>query len=228
MKNLSVFAVVAIAFITSASLTHAQYGGDTVTTSGGGSGGSFGTSFNNPALSNGGTQAYNAQTGVVLGQSTFRFAVNFGSGASIVDVKELQKVLIAKGFLTGTPSGAFDAATLAAVKKFQSANGVRATGYVGPATRAILNGTGTSLACAPYMTKYNRLGLTGTEYAKLVSFLNTYEGAKITAQSFDATVATAVKTFQTKYGIIPVSGHQLVKTTAKINELYCTYKAQGR
>jgi hypothetical protein len=126
----------------------AQYGGG----GGGGSAGSFGTLFNNPALSNSGASAYVAptQTGAVLGASTVK--------------------------------------------------------------------------CPAYMTKFNRFGTTSSEIAKLRSFINKYEGGTLaTTGSFTAADAAAVKVFQKKYGIIPVSGHQLTKTTKKINELYCTY-----
>ncbi len=55
------------------------------------------------------------------------------------DVMELQKRLSSLGFFTGEATGYFGAATAAAVKKFQTANGIEATGYVGSLTRAALN-----------------------------------------------------------------------------------------
>ncbi|HVU06678.1 MAG TPA: peptidoglycan-binding protein [Candidatus Paceibacterota bacterium] len=53
-------------------------------------------------------------------------------------VKSLQTILASKGFLTATPNGVFGPATLAALKAFQKANGVPATGFYGPLTRAAM------------------------------------------------------------------------------------------
>ncbi len=50
-------------------------------------------------------------------------------------VSLLQKVLNEKGYLNSTPTGYFGLLTLSAVKKFQIANGISGTGYVGPLTR---------------------------------------------------------------------------------------------
>ena len=43
----------------------------------------------------------------------------------------LQQKLIALGYLTGTADGAYGDATVAAVKAFQSANGLKADGQAG-------------------------------------------------------------------------------------------------
>ncbi len=51
-------------------------------------------------------------------------------------VSMLQDFLNSNGFLTVNPTGYFGRATLAAVKSFQTANGISGTGYVGPITRA--------------------------------------------------------------------------------------------
>jgi hypothetical protein len=91
----------------------------------------------------------------------------------------------------------------------------------------IAGGTGTGSGaggkCSTYITTYNRLGRTGGEYQKLVSFLNKYEGANLSGNTFTPATAAAVKKFQAKYGVTPNSGHQLGKTTKKINELYCKF-----
>jgi hypothetical protein len=95
-----------------------------------------------------------------------------------------------------------------------------------PALAGVGTGSGSAaggVKCPVYMTKFNRTGLTSSEYAKLVSFLNKYDGASVTSSTFNSSTAAAVKKFQAKYGISPVSGHQLTKTTKKINELYCKF-----
>ena len=61
----------------------------------------------------------------------FRYDLYFG----MVDVK----VVELQNFLGISPNGPFGPKTLAAVRKFQSQNGILSTGYVGPKTRALLN-----------------------------------------------------------------------------------------
>ncbi len=53
-------------------------------------------------------------------------------------VSLLQSFLSSNGYLQSEPTGYFGGLTLAAVKRFQSANGIEATGFVGPLTRAAL------------------------------------------------------------------------------------------
>src|ERR1700722_1544293 len=50
-------------------------------------------------------------------------------------VKELQQFLIGKGFLSGSATVNFYSLTLDAVKKYQTSQGIGATGYVGALTR---------------------------------------------------------------------------------------------
>ena len=69
----------------------------------------------------------------------------YGSVSTGSEVAYLQKLLISKGFdipsitKANTPAGSFDEDTRNAVMKYQSSKGIRATGYVGPLTRASLN-----------------------------------------------------------------------------------------
>lgn len=69
----------------------------------------------------------------------FKKAMRFGS--KIADVIELQKHLQDKGFMNKgiTPVANFGKITLAAVKKWQAANGLVADGIVGPASLKVLN-----------------------------------------------------------------------------------------
>jgi hypothetical protein len=79
--------------------------------------------------------------GAVAGETTFKFNKNMSIGSRLSpDVTELQKILIAKGFLKITkPTGVYGPQTASAVKKYQKANAIAQTGTVGPATRAALN-----------------------------------------------------------------------------------------
>jgi peptidoglycan hydrolase-like protein with peptidoglycan-binding domain len=79
-------------------------------------------------------------TGQVLGASTYAFNNNISEGTQNDEVRELQEKLRSLGFFTfHTSTGYFGPITLAAVKAFQTANGIPATGFVGPLTRAALN-----------------------------------------------------------------------------------------
>jgi peptidoglycan/xylan/chitin deacetylase (PgdA/CDA1 family) len=75
------------------------------------------------------------------GQSTrFTFTFAFQLGARGNQVTELQKILIAKGFLKiSATTGVFGPATKAAVIAFQKAHGLPQTGVVGKLTIAVLN-----------------------------------------------------------------------------------------
>lgn len=53
-------------------------------------------------------------------------------------VVTLQSFLIANGYLVATADGNFGPKTQAAVKKFQTANGISPLGIVGPQTRALI------------------------------------------------------------------------------------------
>ena len=78
-------------------------------------------------------------TAASLGVTTSLFTHNLASGSAGDDVRALQKLLVAQGFLTATPTGNYGALTVAAVKKFQKAHGISQLGNVGPATLVVLN-----------------------------------------------------------------------------------------
>ncbi len=75
------------------------------------------------------------------------FNVNLTVGSTGADVSALQNALIAAGYsIPAIQSGAantgyFGSQTKAAVMKYQAANGIPNTGFVGPLTRASLNGS---------------------------------------------------------------------------------------
>lgn len=73
--------------------------------------------------------------------ATCEFTENLGHGAKGSEVTCLQHELIEAGFLTmiDAPTGNFGALTVEALKKWQTAHAVPATGYFGPLTRAALH-----------------------------------------------------------------------------------------
>ncbi|KKW20132.1 MAG: hypothetical protein UY63_C0001G0037 [Parcubacteria group bacterium GW2011_GWA2_51_10] len=78
--------------------------------------------------------------GQVLGASVYNFTKMLQRGSRGRDVEELQKILIAAGYLDiEAPTAFFGVMTEAAVKAYQEANGLEQVGVVGPKTRALLN-----------------------------------------------------------------------------------------
>lgn len=67
----------------------------------------------------------------------FKAYLAVGSGGTAVT--ELQKKLIALGFLKGSATGYFGALTKKALQEFQKSKGLEPVGYAGPGTRAALN-----------------------------------------------------------------------------------------
>lgn len=68
------------------------------------------------------------------------FDVSLGRNSSnAAEVFKLQQFLYDKGYLSVQPTGAFYSLTLYAVASFQKDNGIDATGYFGPITRAAAN-----------------------------------------------------------------------------------------
>ena len=86
------------------------------------------------------------------------------------------------------------------------------------------NNNNNNNSCSDTFTKFTRKDRSNDVAAvkKLQAFLNEREGAKLPVTGFFGSMTQgAVKKFQAKYGISPVSGHQLSLTTAKLNELVC-------
>lgn len=127
-------------------------GGSPSTGSGSSSGGGGGGSTSSGSSSGGGlvlgaqtgpaTTALSTSTpaGRVLGASAYNFKINLGLQSRGAGVNELQKVLIAEGWLTiKAPTGYFGLLTYKAVKGYQKGHGVLQTGFVGALTRGVLN-----------------------------------------------------------------------------------------
>lgn len=99
--------------------------------SGGGGGGGGGGSSSRTSR----TQS----RGEVLGASTYSFTREMSLGSSGADVRALQEFLIGAGYLSTEVTGYYGPETEAAVRAYQSANGLPNVGRVGPMTLALLN-----------------------------------------------------------------------------------------
>lgn len=71
--------------------------------------------------------------------SAYVFKTYLAVGSSGSAVTELQKKLVALGYLKVEPTGYFGAMTKKAVQDLQKANSLEQVGFVGPGTRAVLN-----------------------------------------------------------------------------------------
>ena len=77
---------------------------------------------------------------LILGTTTVTFRRNLTPGSTGSEVRDLQSRLIADGYLAiNSPTGYFGSLTLAALKHYQLANRIPATGYFGPQSRASMN-----------------------------------------------------------------------------------------
>jgi peptidoglycan hydrolase-like protein with peptidoglycan-binding domain len=135
------------------------------------------------------------------GGAVYVFATNLALGSSGSDVLQLQQFLAQRGFLTATPNGTYGPMTVAAVKKFQSKNGLSPVGAVGPGTRALLNASFSSGATF-YFTKPLVLGVSGPEVIELqkrLISLGLYSG--VVSGLFDDGTLGAVKKFQALKGL---------------------------
>lgn len=72
------------------------------------------------------------------GNASASFTADLEFGMNNADVLRLQHILQATGYLSATPNGNFGPATKAAVTAWQRANGLPATGFFGPMSRAKL------------------------------------------------------------------------------------------
>lgn len=76
----------------------------------------------------------------LVSAQTVPFSTDLHYGSTGSDVTALQEFLAGQGVFTGNATGNFYSKTLAAVKKFQAAEGITpVSGYVGPITRGAIN-----------------------------------------------------------------------------------------
>ena len=91
----------------------------------------------------------------VAGSADAAFTRYLTIGSTGADVSELQTILVSNGYLVmpaGVPMGYFGALTKSAVMKWQAANGVPATGYFGPMSRAKFNASAGATGTVPGTT----------------------------------------------------------------------------
>jgi hypothetical protein len=89
-------------------------------------------------------------------------------------VTALQQFLKTNGYLAVQPTGYFGSLTETSVKEFQSENGVPATGYVGPLTRAALG----KYSCS------GSTGQSGTGQPEAITVISPEAGATLTRGSY--------------------------------------------
>ena len=133
-------------------------------------------------------------------------APGFGLGTTGAQVSLLQWDLTAGGWLTRSAvllgGGTFGPRTLTALRSFQTANGVPATGFYGPLTAAALRG---SLARSPSGAARAGLamGMTSAEVTQLQRDLGRLGYLNVITGYFGPATRDAVRRFQADRGIEP-------------------------
>ncbi|MDO8499633.1 MAG: peptidoglycan-binding protein [bacterium] len=210
------------------------------TTGGGGSGGGGGGGGGDttPAVTPPATPVVSPQVintpAVEKAAVTFQFKARLKSGSKGEDVKQLQMKLKELGYWSAKLkiTGKFDANTIAAVKKFQKANGIAQVGYVGPATLKALNAVNASpvavekaapvsavSAASVQFTKAMSVGSKGAEVVALQQLLRQlgYFTYPTDTGTYGAATREAVRKFQKANGIAQV-GHVGPATLKALNK----------
>lgn len=131
--------------------------------------------------------------GVASAQSV-AFSNEFGVGAQGSNVTNLQTWLTDKGYYSGPITGYYGSLTQGGVEAFQTANGISATGFVGPLTLAALN----SMAG---VSTTGTVSTNSTELAQLQSELNSLLAQIQAIESGTTNVPTGTNiTLQTNEG----------------------------
>lgn len=159
------------------------------------------SSGNSGSTSNGsGTGGSNGSTSGSTGDGSSSDGLGFASypllqsGASGAHVTAVQQLLNTQGFTAGAADGSFGAATLSAVKAYQTSHGLPAGGIVGPKTWTALLSAGS--------TPTLRQGDSGADVKRLQRSLTAALGTTVDAVgTFGPVTATAVRTYQTRQGL---------------------------
>ncbi|MFC8261669.1 N-acetylmuramoyl-L-alanine amidase [Streptomyces sp. NPDC057291] len=116
------------------------------------------------------------------------------SGASGAQVTAVQQLLSTQGYAAGAADGNFGAATLSAVKAYQTTRGLPSGGIVGPKTWTALLSAGS--------TPTLRQGDSSADVKRLQRALTAALGTTVDAVgTFGPVTATAVRTYQTRQGL---------------------------
>ena len=148
----------------------------------------------------------------------------------------VQGQLAAMGYYQGSINNSYDAATVSAMKLFQEANGIKATGVADEVTRSLLN-AGTGRTYDEYVAELSVMevskgdtGLSVTLLQERLAELAYYDGA--INGKYNADVVTAVKRFQiansvnasgTKHGVATAATRTAMNSADAINR----YDAEG-
>ncbi len=92
-----------------------------------------------PALNNLNANPTTTATTSTSASPAYTFTEFLNIGSQDAEVTALQEKLSSRGFYSGTITGFYGPLTESAVKAYQTAHGIEATGYVGPNTRMALN-----------------------------------------------------------------------------------------
>ena len=200
--------------------------GAITSSSGGGWGGAPQQVFQTPVVS---PVVSTAVSSVVSAGFSFKKDLELGSKGA--DVTELQKVLVAGGYLVmpqGVAYGYFGSVTKTAVMKYQKAKGLTpVAGYVGAKTRAVLNAsvvstvqtTVTTVTTVHSFVADLELGSKGDAVTALQHILidGGYMSSGYPFGYFGSVTKTAVMKYQKAKGITPVAGYVGAKTRAVLN-----------
>ena len=178
------------------------------------------------AVSKPAVESVDAKT--TTGLSTNGSMVIGSKGAGVIEV---QNLLASLGYYTSLVDGKYNSVTAAAVKRFQSRNGLTADGKVGAKTLAALR-SGSAIAADSDTQNYSlngslELGSSGDAVKTLqekLQALGYYKGAINSV--FDAATLAAVQSFQSKNGL-SADGKVGYDTINKLENAYNIYLASG-
>ena len=161
-----------------------------------------------------------------VSRSEYDAVCPLSSGSKGEAVKRLQERLSALGYYGGTIDGAYAKAVKSAVRAFQTANGLRATGKADTNTRRLMNGE-TAVSFAEYQTFCALSSGSSGEAVRLLQTrlraLGYYTGEA--DGKYGAAVKAAVKRFQTAHGL-KATGNADAATRKRMNAQDATPASQ--